>query len=416
MVLRPRQGWSELRAHADQGRLAVAVPAANLGLTQTARVALLVADGTVGAVAIARRRQKSGAFDVLVDLHEIHWIEPTLAWAGLRRRLTSEARRKVDQAVRWNGILPPATARVVVETLDRMRPGLGRTVEQLRAIVRPAPSNPSPLETIVREQRDAVGLGLELAGVDSRFLPPAELIPAGVPFLRGLEAATVHEAASIRHDATQFPDWIEVESEHLDIWHYRDPDDPERRVTVLYADKGPLEQVTGTDLIYYREEVAAFVLVQYKRMRREEPSGMRSYRPDGQLKLELARMRGLGIVDAPPTAVWESRLSADPFYIKLVNPDLQAGAHRRLVPGMYFSLELFELLQSFPGVQGPKGGVAIGWHNAPRYLTNTQFIELVRGGWLGTRGQASALLNRLIGEVLRTGRGAIVVVDGSSAA
>ena len=85
-----------------------------------------------------------------------------------------------------------------------------------------------------------------------------------MPFLSGLGRRRVSEAATIRHDATAFDEWLPEQATHFDMATFRDPEDPARKVTVFYADKEALERQTGTDLVYYRHHRPGFILVQYK--------------------------------------------------------------------------------------------------------------------------------------------------------
>ena len=63
------------------------------------------------------------------------------------------------------------------------------------------------------------------------------------------------------------------------------------RLTVINVNRQPLERTTGADLIYVNETSKSFVLVQYKTFRREGKPSRLVYRPDAQLREELARMR-----------------------------------------------------------------------------------------------------------------------------
>ena len=173
----------------------------------------------------------------------------------------------------------------------------------------------------IEEQRDAVALGLEIAGLNSRQLvPSAEVQTEAAPFLKAVpaDATGTSEASIIRTDARIFADWIPNDAAIHDVITFRDPRDPRRQVTVLYADKERAERVLGTDLVYYRTERPGYVVVQYKRMR-HHPRDLKAkwrFRPDGQMEEEIRRMRSLAV---PPVAAdadqW--RLISDPFFFKL---------------------------------------------------------------------------------------------------
>lgn len=85
-------------------------------------------------------------------------------------------------------------------------------------------------------------------------------------------------------------------------------------------------------------------------------------------------MRALDLRGAPAKSLDEFRLAPEPFYVKLVEPDMRRPEGNRLTPGMYFPLTLFELLMKEDSSLGPRDGVALGWDNARRYLSNGECL------------------------------------------
>ena len=219
------------------------------------------------------------------------------------------------------------------------------------------------------------------------------------------------EAAIIRHDHHAFEDWPGANGRIHDVVEFVDPMDSNRRVTAIYADKEGIERVTGTDLVYYRHHEPGFVLVQYKRMEHNPsaPNGQGwGYRPDRQLDIEIERMRRIAVAGGAAD-ISAFRLSPEPFYLKLVPWTLDRPEGNRLAKGMYFPLGLFELLLTSPDILGPMKGKRIGWHNARRHLTNTEFVGLLRQGWIGSTGDTTATIADLLEEILANDRGAVVV-------
>ncbi len=78
---------------------------------------------------------------------------------------------------------------------------------------------------------------------------------------------------------------------------------------------------------------------------------------------------------------------------------------------MYIPLEYFDLLEAAGGLAGPRGGLAISWDNAGRWLDNTTFARLVGDAWIGTYGHASRHLAEVIRGGLRLGRAVVVAID-----
>lgn len=50
-----------------------------------------------------------------------------------------------------------------------------------------------------------------------------------------------------------------------------------------------------------------------------------------------------------------------------------------------------------PEARGKHGGHRVGYNNCPRYLNNSQFVDLAREGWIGCdqRGYARDIFGRL---------------------
>jgi hypothetical protein len=47
---------------------------------------------------------------------------------------------------------------------------------------------------------------------------------------------------------------------------------------------------------------------------------------------------------------------------------------------------------SLPATVGKDGSLSVGYHNCPRYLNNTEFVQLAQTGWIGAGSQSAALM------------------------
>ena len=113
---------------------------------------------------------------------------------------------------------------------------------------------------------------------------------------------------------------------------------------------------------------------------------------------------------SPSKDIGGFRLSENPFFLKLCprlvfNPD-----DTSLVPGMYFPLDYWKLLEKGPGIIGPKGGMRVTYENAERYFDNTSFITIVSKAWIGTTPNQSQVLQDVIRETLETGRAVAIAI------
>jgi hypothetical protein len=83
---------------------------------------------------------------------------------------------------------------------------------------------------------------------------------------------------------------------------------------------------------------------------------------------------------------------------------------------MYFPVSMFRLLMQADTSLGSGGAVAIGRHNAARYLSNGEFLTLMKQTLIGTSGDATTQSSHLIRKSLNNGKGVVLVVDETDSA
>jgi hypothetical protein len=400
--------WRDLRKIADLTRRSFRTATLRSSYsTKTKRLTLVAVGIEIVAVALSNRLRRSGDLDEEVRFYEVYDLGAPVSFHQLLEQLSQRYRHWVNSALEHGGVLPLHSSEEMFKVLFSLRPECENVVRRLRSLL--SPYSTAFRRTLLEEQRDTIALALEAAGIESRGVLTAWSEPlADAPFLAGLSSEPVSEAALIRHDANHFSDWLRIDGRIHDVVEFVDRDDPFRRITVTYADKEGLETSTGTDLVYYRHHSPGYVLVQYKRMKRNS-SGKWRYWPDAQFGKQLNVMKSLELKysdDSPTLADW--RLSGESFYVKLCEDRMNRPEGNRLVPGMYFPVSLFELLVKRRDEVEPKG---IGWDTAERYLSNGQFLELLRHGWIGSSGKRTAQLASLINETLASGRSVTIARD-----
>ena len=186
------------------------------------------------------------------------------------------------------------------------------------------------------------------------------------------------------------------------------------RLTVILANRLPLEEQTGTDLIYFNETFQSFVMVQYKAMQKGT-DGRAEYRPssDRNLAKEITRMNTLlAAIQACPanTAHDGFRLTENPFFLKLCSRLIFNPDDIGLVPGMYLPLDYWKLLVQSPGIAGPRGGLRVTFENAGRHFDNSSFTAIVSKAWVGTTPSQSDVLREAIRQTLETGKAVVIAV------
>jgi hypothetical protein len=241
------------------------------------------------------------------DLEYTRFSRSILGAFGSRRQLTAKA------------------ADALRGTLEHLRPGAGAVWEELEHHAKGglAALWTNDAEPIVAYERDAVGLALGASGFTRSEQLRGWRGDAETPFLSGLEELRVTEDAIIDHDAGVFGDWEPISEGLVGIVQFGQGD---RRLTVVNANRTDVERSLGVDLLYYSHNYEAYVLVQYKRLRKGNEAW--EFRPsqDQNFEPELQRMREIaepGEDDGDPD---EHRLGENFCFVKFCKPSTTATA------------------------------------------------------------------------------------------
>jgi hypothetical protein len=79
-----------------------------------------------------------------------------------------------------------------------------------------------------------------------------------------------------------------------------------------------------------------------------------------------------------------------------------------MIEGMYVNFDLWEILIESKEAIGKKGGIRISNRRTKRYLNNSEFITLLKGGWIGSNGITSDNLTQIIKDSLE-GKNSVVL-------
>lgn len=306
--------------------------------------------------------------------------------------------RSILAAIGSRSQLTEKAADALRVTLERLRPGASSVWEELEHLAEGglAALWTNDAEPIVAYERDAVGLALGAAGFTRSEQLRGWRGDAETPFLSGLRELRVTEDTIIDYDAGVFGDW-EAISEHLvGIVQFGQGD---RRLTVVNANRTDIEKNLGVDLLYYSHNYEAYVLVQYKRLRKGEETW--EFRPsqDRNFEPELQRMREIaepGEDDGDPD---EHRLGENFCFVKFCKPNTSATARTakgELSGGMYLPLDYLDKLLATDRLEGPRGGVTIRYDRVRRWMTNGDFEALLRNAWVGSRGLSTEDLTKVV--------------------
>jgi len=410
----------------EQRTFSIALPERTLKFSRRWQLCLVLADGALkwdegefvleedapsgpAIIAVARLRSspRPTTTDDRVIVAEATILDP-FPLRDLVAGLPAAQRSEVRQAARHvAGDLTPAAADAVVDALIRERPDLGAIVRGLMRsgsdeMVRGAAGEVLALE------RDAVRVALSISGVSDDPLDDWNG-SSDAGFLASLAYETPEDML-VAHDAGRFPDWDTLPGGRPD---WIDFTNGKSHVRVGNVNHTKLENVLGVDLIYRHIEADTTVLVQYKRMR-QDGKGDWFYRPDAQLAKELARMRKVdsrpSTSDSPRT--W--RLHPRGCLLKLVRQPKEFDPRSdRLLPGLYLPLEYLDELLKDDSTLTDKGARRLGYDTIDRYLTNGLFVDLVRQGWIGTRGLTTKAVTALIDAAVNAGRSVVLAEESS---
>ena len=366
----------------------------------------------ISAMAMMERMHGSGGSGkVKMRMSNIILFEPPIAndeflVANLESVIcTPETLSRTDLTT-WNGML--------VE-LRQLRPEMSDAIEALIELRGERRLLLGDSDRIARlnEQRDGVGLSLDIAELDrSKILKglKTEQIDVASSVLDLLDAQPVQERSLLEHDARIF----RLLLGDLPSTSALFSGDREKSVRVYIADQTPIETVLGVDLIIYSTCYENFLLLQYKKMERDETSWSYQISPSSNIHQQLGQMnafRSAAVAASPaPASLWSYRLNGDPFYFKFCEQSRPDARDESLIPGITMpEFQLREFL-ALPEARGPSGGLRVGYGNCPRYLNNTEFVQLARVGWIGSGPQSISILNQVLEANAQGGRSAMLAV------
>lgn len=382
----------------------------------------------------ARSGQKNGL--VLIAASEpnaalrVGWIRSIAATATFDSRVVFDLVQQVAPASlqellgRVNSSALQAPSRRLIESDEdfvRVSQKLGRAlVEQIAAIPENAPAlarilahiqKPTHYEDARALQQDAVALAVKAFGgsgeASAIALPGDETAIATVRIL---------EDAVIEHDARWLPGWDFVGS---DLTGRATFEKRGEKLEVFTANKRPLEKLFGVDLVYLNVSRGSLIMVQYKMLDTNPVRASRSVqqgdderewivRINGQFNAELTRMRAFDR-DLDPSGAY--RLHSGAFYFKLVRRHAATNS-----AGILLSLGHLDHMLADGSLKGPGGGLRISYRLLDgHYLRSEPFIELIRSGYIGTRGKTTVHMQALIEESLRSGNAVVAAIQSAMA-
>jgi hypothetical protein len=358
-------------------------------------------------LAEGRRGHRAGTQLRRLNLVDLSKLATPVSHSAVVEKVPSRLRTHVAARLDSGGILAPASFGAVIdavrELLSEPHPLLDRFSAKRRAQLLDIPEK---ARWALALQKESLATALELAGLDRLQLREWQPDVNGrrpTSFLDGLPEARLREDAMVVNDFVNFPGLALMRTmPHASAVF----SDGHVTLTVMMANRQPLEEQLGADLVYCNETYGSFVVVQYKAME-QEPGGALFRLPNKDLEEEILRMDAVWTElakCAPDRERRGFRLTEKPFFLKLCPRIVFDPDDASLVKGMYLPLDYFRRFEADPAIGGPRRGKVVTYDNVGRYFDNTSFASLVAGGWIGTTLNQSSKLEAAIRDILRTGR------------
>ncbi len=365
-------------------------------------------NGIITHIARGRRGMNAGTDQSRLNLTDIIAMTTSLSVTDIIEGVPKINRKPVEDRFLNGGLLTPRAFEEVIDLVARLAPETKSALERFSKNTRQRISELSTkTRTTLAYQKESVATALNMAGMDRSALSEWTLETEAAPksFLEGLPQARLREDPMIIHDMMNVPGYEclkDVKVASAAVFEEGD-----NRLTVILANRLPLEEQTGCDLIYYNETFNAFIMVQYKAMEPDEKEGAIFRFPETQLTAEIARMDTFLTELAktkPSNAVNDFRLNSDPFFLKFC-PRIQFDPDSTgLTKGMCIPLSYWKRLEVDDCLKGPKGGRRLAYSNVGRYFDNTSFATMIKGAWVGTTIPQSELLENWMKDVISSGR------------
>lgn len=373
--------------------------------------------GQITHIALGSRGMRAGTGIRRLNVRSIYTLTAPVWVDTLIHEIPSRLKKVARDRLLDGGLFTLKTFEAIVEALRTLSP---ETHEVLDRYSRSRAEKISRLTARARDslahQKQALVTALSIAGISreelQKWSPPDQGTPTS--FLDGLSSTRLREDPMVINDLTKVPgfDLIKTHPYCAAIF-----ESESERLTVVLANRLPLEEQTGTDLIYFNETYQSFVMVQYKAMERDDEVGALFRLPSAQLDEEILRMdKLLELLEAcaPNSSRDGFRLNENPFFLKLCPRIVFQPDNVGLIPGMYLPLDYWKVLVTHPSLAGPKGGLRVTYDNADRHFDNTEFIKLVAKAWVGTNANQSVVLKEVVRKVLETGKAIALAVKANT--
>jgi hypothetical protein len=243
-------------------------------------------------------------------------------------------------------------------------------------------------------QEDAIQSAIAVFGIRGNAIPDDVVLKMGTSSGLGLFGAYLYEDNVVHMDASRLPGFDVISADVTGRAVFQRGDE---RLVIYTANRLPLEQMLGVDLIYINETRGNIVMIQYKMLEEAKQDNDNRdwlFRPDQQLSDEIVRMR----LPAFEGSLSDYRLSRNPFFFKFVKRKIVDDTHQSFL----LSLDHLNQILAAPEARGPKGGIRLSYEALNgTYLREADMLGLIRSGYIGTHQSETEALKTIIHEVAK---------------
>ena len=274
-------------------------------------------DGAITHVARGRAGLRAGRRLLRLHLEDLTALSTSVRHDAALERIPRRFKAHVGKRLESGGLLPPRSFDAFVKSVRELLPESNALLERFSEERRQAIGRLS--ETVRRSlayQKETLATALTLAGLDRKEIGdwnPSAGLGEVRSFIDGLQQARLREGQMLLNDYQNFPGFDLVRTMQYGAAQFSANG---VRLTVVMANRHPLEQQTGADLIYRNETFGSFVIVQYKAME-DEFGGAKFRLPNERLAKELSRMEELAAElqkCEPDSRLCGFRLTPNPFF------------------------------------------------------------------------------------------------------
>ncbi|MDX1813885.1 MAG: hypothetical protein R3319_03755, partial [Candidatus Bathyarchaeia archaeon] len=241
-------------------------------------------------ISLGKRGRLAGTNLRRLNLEKIFKLNNGIHISSIYELAPSKVKKKLTEKLMHGGLLPPKSFESLIQILSDLAPEAAPILRRYsEERIKRIESLPRKSREALAEQKEAVATALTIAGIDREEILGWDLDTKKETssFLDGLEQTRLREDSMIVNDLAKLPGHEIIRAAPYNSVVF---ENHQSKLTVVLANRLPLEKQLGTDLIYYNETFSCFLMIQYKAM--EEEASEAVYRfPNKQLAKEIHRMK-----------------------------------------------------------------------------------------------------------------------------